>query len=329
MLRKKFVYLQQEIPPREPKGSVPWRAFCFYMAIYRKLALGIDGIIALLRDRGLIIKNEDEAKDQLEIISYFRLAAYLRPMEANKASHVYKPGSTFENAVDLYYFDKSLRNLIFSAVQSIEVAVRSKIINKVSLAHGPFWFAEPSLAIDSIAFNDNLSSIRREIARSKEEFINSHKSKYDTPSFPPAWKSLEVSSFGTISKLLGNLNDKSLKKAIARDLNLPKPDYLVSWVKCATILRNCVAHHSMVWNRNYSTVPVMPTYLPAAWITMVPQAPDHKLYSQLCCLLYLQNAIHPDNHFVRDFKALLAEHPNVDTAAIGFPAGWEDEPLWS
>jgi len=35
-------------------------------------------------------------------VSYFRFAAYLRPMEADKQTHQFKPGSTFENAVALY-----------------------------------------------------------------------------------------------------------------------------------------------------------------------------------------------------------------------------------
>ena len=37
--------------------------------------------IQMLKERGLIIKNEKQALEQLRIISYFRLANYLRPME--------------------------------------------------------------------------------------------------------------------------------------------------------------------------------------------------------------------------------------------------------
>lgn len=53
-----------------------------------------------------------------------------------------------------------------------------------------------------------------------------------------------------------------------------------------------------------------------------------KLYAQLCCLTYLQNQIHPDNDFKQQLKSLLQTHPNVDVAAMGFPADWENEPLW-
>ena len=53
-----------------------------------------------------------------------------------------------------------------------------------------------------------------------------------------------------------------------------------------------------------------------------------KLYAQLCFLVCLQNQIHPDNDFKQQLKSLLKAHPNVDVAAIGFPVGWENEPLW-
>ena len=43
--------------------------------------------------------------EQLRIISYFRLANYLRPMEQDKIAHIFKLNSTFENALDLYYFE--------------------------------------------------------------------------------------------------------------------------------------------------------------------------------------------------------------------------------
>jgi len=44
-----------------------------------------------------------------------------------------------------------------------------------------------------------LDNIQVELDRSKEEFLQEHFIKYDTPSMPPVWKTLEVVSFGTLS----------------------------------------------------------------------------------------------------------------------------------
>ena len=76
---------------------------------YTKQPLDYPQILQMLKNRGLIVKDEIEALRQLKIISYFRLANYMRPMEVDKDAHLFKPDSLFENAVDLYYFDKQLR----------------------------------------------------------------------------------------------------------------------------------------------------------------------------------------------------------------------------
>jgi abortive infection bacteriophage resistance protein len=81
----------------------------------------------------------------LSIVGYFRLANYWRPMEVDKVKHLFKPNSTFDNALSLYYFDKELCALIFAAIQSIEIALRTKIMYHFSLAHGPFWFMNDGL----------------------------------------------------------------------------------------------------------------------------------------------------------------------------------------
>ena len=116
--------------------------------IYSKAPLDYEEQIKMLKERGLIIADEQKAVNSLKIISYFRLANYLRPMEYDKENHFYKPNSFFENAIDLYYFDKELRGIIFAAVQSIEIALRSKMIHHISMKYGAFWFMEPSLFKD-------------------------------------------------------------------------------------------------------------------------------------------------------------------------------------
>lgn len=72
---------------------------------YSKPALTITDIIIRLKTNGLSIIDEKEALRKLGIVSYFRIAAYLRPMEDDKDTHHFKPGSTLENAFALYEFD--------------------------------------------------------------------------------------------------------------------------------------------------------------------------------------------------------------------------------
>lgn len=68
-----------------------------------------------------------------------------------------------------------------------------------------------------------MNSVDRELQRSKEDFIKEHRRNYDKPVFPPAWKTLELASFGTLSKLYYNFSDKKLKER--------STPYQTFWVK--------------------------------------------------------------------------------------------------
>lgn len=248
-------------------------------------------------------------------------------MESDKVNHVFKPKSKFENVVALYNFDKELRTLIFSAIQSVEIALRTKVIQIVSSNCGAFWFADESLFSNTTIFSKYLSNIEEELKRSKEDFLIEHFAKYDNPPYPPAWKTLEVSSFGTLSKLYCNLADNNLKKQIAREFGLPQHLYLESWIKSLSVLRNCIAHHARIWNRKYPWKPQLPKKLQNPWI-QDKAISQEKLYAQLCCMAYLLDAICPDNGFKKNLKVLLSEYSIVDAAAMGFPKLWYNEPLW-
>ena len=294
---------------------------------YSKQPLDYSEILDLLASRGLIIADRNKAIECLKVVSYFRLDNYFHPMESDKVRHIFKPGSTFENAMDLYRFDCGLRELIFTAIQAVEIALRSKMIHHISLQYGAFWFTDDSLFRDPNIQHKCMEQIRQELRRTREEFIIEHSAKSTEPDIPPVWKTLEVTSFGTLSKLFCNFADNKIKKHIAREFNLPQHLVLESWIKSAVVLRNYLAHHSRVWNRKFPIKPQMTTPLRGKWVTP-PIANYDKLYSQLCYLKYLLDVIRPYNDFTLRLKKLLGEHSNVDVSAMGFPTNWEGEPLW-
>ena len=294
---------------------------------YSKPALTLADIIERLKSNGLDIRDESEALRKLGVVSYFRIAAYLRPMEDDKETHHFKLGSTLENAFALYEFDTKLRQLIFAAIQEIEIALRAKVIQHFSLAYGPFWFMDVNLSANERLFAQNLLAIDRELERSREDFIKAHFKKYIKPAFPPAWKTLELASLGTLSKLYYNFSDKKVKKAIAREFNLPNHEILESWMRSIASLRNCCAHHARIWNRSLSATPQMTGKIRGNWINHT-DIDSNRLYAVLCCTAYWMESINGKSHFVSGLKNLIAKYPMVDVAAMGFPAGWENEPLW-
>lgn len=239
------------------------------MEQYDKKALDTPDLLALLKQRGLLVSDEQEALHILSVVSYFRLACYFRPMEVDKQTHEFRKGTAMEQILALYKFDTALRDWMFGAIQQIEIALRSRINYHFSRNHTPFWFTQIDLATDGHLYAEHISSIDRELRRSKEEFIKEHFERYDKPSFPPAWKTLETVSFGTLSKLYQNFFDKADKKAVAEDFGLPQHEFLISWMESLTSLRNFCAHHSRIWNRRYALKPQMPKTLTGhKWLTI-------------------------------------------------------------
>lgn len=99
-------------------------------------------------------------------------------MEEDRQFHHYKLGSTFEQAIDLYLFDKELRQLIFKAIQDIEISLRIKMIQIFSMEHGAFWFMDASLFKNADFYEGCLDNIKKEVSRSNEDFIKEHSEKY-------------------------------------------------------------------------------------------------------------------------------------------------------
>ena len=258
--------------------------FIYTFMDYTNSPLEVPALIQTLKDRGLSITDDNKALAFLENVSYFRFRTYLRPMEQDTVMHQYKSGASFGKAVSLYLFDTRLRMLIFSAIQQIEVSLRAKIINHFSLSHGAFWFIQPELATDKHKFTENLSTLERELQRSKDEFIKEHCVKYGKEGYPPAWKILELVSFGCLTKLYFNFADTTIKKKIARSYGVPQHEMLESWMKAVNALRNACAHHERIWNRVMPVIPQLPATLRNTWITDKPQMAN-RFYAVFCLSL--------------------------------------------
>lgn len=281
----------------------------------------------ILRQRGLEIENEDKALDCLRSISYFRLASYWKPMEIEETHHLFRPNSRFEEVVQLYLFDKRLRSLVFATIQDLEVALRTRIIQSFSLPYGAFWFMDRTLFKDEHIYQSCFESIRKEVFRSNEDFVKEHFIRYNEPSLPPVWKTMEVVSFGVLSKLYCNFQDVQLKKSVAGSFGLPQYTYLESWMKCATVLRNYCAHHARLWNRRFPWKPQLPERLPLKWIRTLPLRP-YKFYAQLCYLVYLEQTITPCSCLKEELSALLENASPTFLKAMGFPKEWKAEELF-
>jgi abortive infection bacteriophage resistance protein len=252
-------------------------------------------------------------------------------MQSDKVNHLFKPNNCFEDVIALYNFDRELRLLIFDVIERIEIGLRTRLVYHLSHEIDPWWFENVAHFKDSVMHPRVLISLDRELQQSKDTFIQEHYLKYHSDTRrPPAWKSLEVATFSTLSKLYGNLRPTIVsKRLIAAELHTVNDTYLPSWLQSITQIRNICAHHGRLWNKNLPGAPKLLPKPPAPWLLHVPPRSEfHKLYVHICCMKYLLDVISPGHHFTPKLSDLFVKYPNVDLFALGFNPNWRNEPLW-
>lgn len=294
---------------------------------YNKLPISISDQIEKLKNRGLRFQNEKLAHNYFANISYYRFRAYTYPFQNNLIdTQPFNKGVSFEQIMDLYLFDRKLRLLIFDSIEKIEIALRTQIIYHFALSHGSHWHLKPELYRDAMRFANHLDSLQKEIDRSNETFISHYKTKYTSPTEPPCWMGLEVSSIGLLSKIFQNLKKGEEKYAIVAHFGLQNISIIENWMLCFSTLRNICAHHGRVWNRRLIPIKI-PRNTNKDFLKNT-SIYTNKLYATLSCIEYILKQINLDSTFSEQLKELMKNRPFAQKKEMGFPNDWLAETLW-
>ncbi len=283
-------------------------------------------LVKLLKSRGMEINDEHKAEDYLENIGYYRLSAYMYPLlKSPKTQHQYKIGASFKKVMMLYRFDKKLRMLMFNEIEKIEIAVREAVMNiTAEMSKDDFWLMNSEHFANLQVFTDTANRIGMEYRKSTEDFIQHFKNKY-TNQYPPVWILGELLTMGTINIVYRNLKENRIRKAISHKFGL-QPKVFESWITTLTLVRNSCCHHSRVWNKKNIILPMMPRRIHRPWITQ--QVDPQRTYFNICIIKYFLDVISPNNDMLTKLRWLFVDFTEVDLKALGFPNGWEFEPLW-
>ena len=296
------------------------------MTQYTKTYQSPSQLLALLKARGLTVNDSAKAENYLRRIGYFRFSAYLYPLlTIPKDRHIFKNGSSFNQALNMYRFDRQLRLLMFNQIEKIEVAVRSAIVNITSRETGnPFWMTDPNCFYDHNQFHKALQYIDDELLKSKEDFIEHFCNTYSDP-YPPSWMLAEILPFGVLTRIYDNIKSNQIRKQIAQEFSLNIPVFM-SWLTIVTVTRNNCCHHSRVWNRIFALRALTIRRMTRPWINA--SLNQQKVFFSLCVIKYFLDIIVPQNDFKSKIYTLLSDYPEINPAAMGFPQGWDNEPLW-
>lgn len=241
-----------------------------------KHAISIEDQLSLLKSRGLVVLDEQKAKEVLADIGYYRLGFYLFPFEQsypdlNHRTHKYQPGTKFGDAVKLYYFDFELRNLLLKYISRIEVNFRTVLTYEGSMKYKPDsqWFVNQTYveskfieAFDSIVYNKSFK---------KNPTIKRHSKKYPSDKYAPAWKTIELMTFGENVTLYSALIDHNVKQCISKRFGIKYIEVFENYIELVRILRNTCAHGSVLFDfKPFKRIKKGPAYLqnPAEYMNL-------------------------------------------------------------
>lgn len=184
---------------------------------YAKKWISIDDQVDLLtRGKGFGCNNVDDLKRSLETIGYYRLSAYWFPYKTSSGDGktVFREGTTFDEIMRTYEFDRRLRLLMFEAVARIEVFLRSRLAYFAAKEDGTFGYPDSARTKLSREYS---------AAKKSEQYIKHFANTYgDEHDLPPYWMMVECATMGTLELLFSKVSP-STRTAVASDLGVKVP----------------------------------------------------------------------------------------------------------
>lgn len=263
-------------------------------------------------------------------VSYYRLTGYWYPFRDPGCEH-FRPDTRFEIIWDRYVFDRQLRVVTMDAIERVEIALRTALIQELTDRYGPFAHVDranlPKLTPER--HRQLMSKIRREAARSQEIFVSHFQSKYTSEVELPLWVAAELMTFNSMLSLYRG-SASEVQQAVARRYGVADV-VLDSWLVGLNTVRNICAHHARLWDRTFGT----PFKIPRAnkhpeWHrpTDLPY-PPRSTFTALTVLIRLLDTVAPQSGWKKRLVALWKiKHPDIPLHAMGFPDNWRNSPMW-
>lgn len=290
---------------------------------FTKPALTCYQQVELLVSRGMAVTDRQRAVKLLFQANYYRLAGYWRAFEADSLTHQFRSGTTFEDIESVYAFDATLRLLLFEAIKTIEISLRSAVAYHLATQCGPFpWETNPNVWADEFV-DRNMKSVQAEITRTDEAFIKHMFSRYDI-ALPPIWATVEAISMGQLSRLYKGLKESRVKRSIAAEFGIDST-LLASWLHHLTVVRNICAHHGRFWNREFAITPKKPVRRPSSLAEAF--STSRSTYNSMIITIYLTEIINPGSDFRMRLVQSLSDHPEL-LSHMGFPHDWREFQIW-
>jgi abortive infection bacteriophage resistance protein len=274
--------------------------------------------LEILKERGLLIGDERQARLDLETINYYRLVHYFAVFLEDSGQY-YKSGTRFEDGMKLYNFDRKLRAEILVVLEEIEIAARAAISNYHTVKYGILGY----LNADTFDRRHNhkvfLNKIERMLDKNADLSFVRHYNKKHKGAFP-LWVMMEMFSFGMLVIFYQDL-EKNDKKDIALHYFKQDPRNVENWLENLAALRNHCAHYNRIYDNP------LPGELRAA-----EMPGEYKMGSSLFDYLLVIKLLHKRGNeyegwaesFADILEGLFNSYADlVNPRVLGFPEDWK------
>lgn len=211
------------------------------------IATEIEEQLKLLKDRGLIINDDEKAKEILLDIGYYRLGFYWFYFQEEE-SHNFEEDIDLDEIVELYYFDFDIKMLLLRYIYRIEVHFRTQLVYHVSNYYksNNCWYSDPKIVNSVILkeFNEIYYNLK-----TKNKTLIKHHDKYPSD-YAPAWKVFEYFTFGQVFMIFNNLENVELKKNIAGVYGFRDVELLNNYIISIINIRNICSHNGVLFDFN-------------------------------------------------------------------------------
>ncbi len=214
--------------------------------------------IDILRSKGMIIEDEEFAKDVLVRENYFFLNGYRFLLMTSSDDKKFLTGTRFEELYAIFMFDRGLRNVLFRFLLVAENNLKSIVSYQLSKKYGyrEKDYLKPRNYTDhpekQRQLNDLLKKMKRQIrVNGKQHSATMH--YIDNYGYIPLWVLVKVLSFGLVSELFSVLK-KEDQQDIASVYQTPV-HRLLDYFPILANYRNLCAHEDLVYcNRTLKSI---------------------------------------------------------------------------
>ena len=273
--------------------------------------LTIEEQVKLLKERGLEIRDEENAKDILRRTNYYRLSGYSLTLQTDDKYH---EGVTFDRIYEIYKFDDAFRKLLLCYSLNVEVAFRSYIAHEHARVHGPLGYLDAANFVSAKFHQHFIENITEEVERSDDLFVYHHKTHKG--SVFPFWAVIECASFRDLSKLYKNMFPAERTVISKQNYGLNR-EYVENWLQAISVSRNIAAHSGRFYNRPLKAVRIK---LPNKLVGVIR---SDQAFAVLFAIYKLQPTRALAIRLIEDLDSLLKKYSRDDKGYLGIPDDWK------